>query len=138
MNEVVTDSIFDLVPETHHDLLESTWAAAFVTLDSANRPQTTAVWYLADREDGKLKISLSDARVKFKHIQANPEVDLFFVDPANQFHTLEVRGTATISDDEGLGAKVGAKYDSDITSYDGPGDTRHTVTITPRRVVAYG
>lgn len=138
MNAVVTDSIFDLVPETHHALLESTWAAAFVTLDSTNRPQTTAVWFYADREDGQLKISLSDSRVKFKHIQANPEVDLFFVDPANQFHTLEVRGTASIGDDAGLAAKVGAKYDTDISSFDGPGDTRHAITITPRRVVAYG
>ena len=133
-------SIFDLVPETHHDLLDATWAAALVTLDSQGRPQTTALWYLADREDGQLKISLSDGRVKFKHLQNNPEMDLFIVSPTDQFHTLEVRGTATMVVDEGrvLAGKVGAKYDADLTQFDGPGETRHVVTITPRRIVTNG
>lgn len=130
-------SIFELVPETHHALLDAAWAAALVTLDSTHRPQTTAVWYLADRETGELQISLSDARVKFRHLQGNPEIDFFLVDPANQFHTLEIRGTASIGDDDGLAAKVSAKYDSDVTGFDQPGDVRHAVTITPRRVLAH-
>jgi len=140
LEQVVTANIFELVPDTHHDLLEATWAAALVTLDAQGRPQTTALWYYADREDGQLKISLSDGRLKFKHIQANPEIDLFIVDPANQFHTLEVRGTATIGPDEdrALATKVGAKYDADISNFDGPGETRYAVTITPRRVVTNG
>ena len=133
-------SIFDLVPETHHDLLDATWAAALVTLDSQGRPQTTALWYLADREDGRLKISLSDGRVKFKHLRANPEVGLFVVSPTDQFHTLEVRGTVALELDEGraLAGKVGAKYDADLTNFDGPGETRYAMTLTPRRVVTNG
>ena len=133
-------SIFELVPDTHHDLLEAAWAAALVTLDSQGRPQTTALWFLADREDGELKISLSDGRVKFKHLQANPEVDFFIVSPANQFHTLEVRGTVTLAPDEGrvLAGKVGAKYDADLAGFDGPGESRYVVTLTPRRVVTNG
>lgn len=132
--------IFELVPETHHDLLEAAWAAALVTLDAQGRPQTTAVWYLADHEDGQLKVSLSDSRRKFAHLRANPEVGFFIVDTANQFHTLEVRGTVVIAPDEGgdLAKRVGAKYDSDISSFDEPGDTRYAVTIVPRRVVANG
>jgi PPOX class probable F420-dependent enzyme len=132
--------IFDLVPATHHDLLEAAWASALVTLDAQGRPQTTAVWFLADREDGKLKLSLSDGRKKFEHIRANPEVDFFIVDTANQFRTLEVRGTVTITGDEdkALSSKVGAKYDADVSTFDGPGETRYAVTIEPRRVVANG
>lgn len=132
--------IFELVPATHHDLLEARWAAALVTLDAQGRPQTTAVWYLADHEDGQLKISLSDGRRKFAHLRANPEVGFFIVDTANQFRTLEVRGTAVIAPDEdrALAKKVGAKYDADVASFDQPGDTRYAVTIVPRRVVANG
>jgi len=133
-------SIFELVPESHHDLLDATWAAAFVTLDSDGRPQTTALWYYADREDGLLKISLSDARQKFRNISANPEVDFFVVSPEQQFHTLEVRGTVTIEPDEGraLADKVGQKYGADLKEFDGPGETRYAITITPRRVVTNG
>lgn len=133
-------SIFDLVPETHHDLLDATWAAALVTLDAEGRPQTTALWYLADREDGQLKLSLSDGRLKFKHIQANPEIGLFIISPSDQFHTLEVRGTAAIGSDEdrALAGKVGTKYGADLANFDGPGETRYAVTITPRRIVTNG
>ncbi|MGN6161905.1 MAG: pyridoxamine 5'-phosphate oxidase family protein [Marmoricola sp.] len=131
-------NIKDLVPESHHDLLDAAWATALVTLDSEGRPQTTAVWYLADAEDGQLKSSISDARVKFRHMQANPEVDLFIVDPGNMFHTLEIRATATVTIDEGLvtAGKIGAKYEADLTGYDQPGDQRYTVVFEPRKVVA--
>lgn len=130
--------IRELVPASHHDLLDASWAMGLVTIDSQGRPQTTAVWYLADPEDGLLKTSTSDARVKFKHMQANPEVDVFIVDPANMFHTLEIRGTVTITLDEDgeTMRKIGAKYDADIAAYDQPGDKRYSVVINPRRVVA--
>ena len=133
-------NIKDLVPESHHDLLDAAWATALVTLDGEGRPQTTAVWYLADPEDGQLKTSTSSARVKFRHMQANPEVDLFIVDPANMFRTLEIRATATATLDEGLvtAGKVGAKYQADLTSYDQPGDQRYSVVFDVRKVVANG
>jgi PPOX class probable F420-dependent enzyme len=131
--------IREQVPASHHDLLDAAWAGALVTLDSQGRPQTTAVWYLAD-DDGQLKTSTSDARVKFKHMQANPEVGFFIVDPANMFHTLEIRGTVSITPDEDGSTltKVGAKYGADVTSFDQPGDKRYSVVINPRRVVANG
>ena len=133
-------NIKDLVPESHHDLLDAAWATALVTLDDQGRPQTTAVWYLADPEDGELKTSTSNARVKFRHMQANPEVDLFIVDPANMFRTLEIRATATATLDEGLvtAGKIGAKYNADVTSFDQPGDQRYSVVFDVRKVVANG
>ena len=131
-------AIKELVPETHHDLLDAKWATALVTLDGEGRPQTTAVWYLADDEDGQFKTSLSDGRVKFKHLQANPVVDVFIVDPANQFRTLEIRATAEIKPEDGTAAKVGAKYGANVSDFDGPGETRYAVYFTPRKVVANG
>ena len=133
-------NIKELVPESHHDLLDAAWATALVTLDDQGRPQTTAVWYLADPEDGELKTSTSNARVKFRHMQANPEVDLFIVDPANMFRTLEIRATATATLDEGLvtAGKIGAKYNADVTSFDQPGDQRYSVVFDVRKVVANG
>ncbi|HWU33525.1 MAG TPA: TIGR03618 family F420-dependent PPOX class oxidoreductase [Marmoricola sp.] len=133
-------NIKDLVPESHHDLLDAAWAMALVTIDSKGRPQTTAVWYLADPDDGQFKTSTSDARVKFKHMQANPEVDVFIVDPANMFRSVEIRGTVAITLDEGLvtAGKIGAKYSADVTNFDQPGDQRYSVVIEPRKVVVNG
>lgn len=133
-------NIKDLVPESHHDLLDAAWATALVTIDGQGRPQTTAVWYLADPEDGQLKTSTSDARAKFRHMQTNPEVDLFIVDPANMFRTVEVRATAVITLDEGLvtAERIGAKYNADVRSFDQPGDQRYSVVFEPRKVVVNG
>ncbi|GAB2968181.1 pyridoxamine 5'-phosphate oxidase family protein [Nocardioides montaniterrae] len=132
--------IRELVPASHHDLLDATWATALVTLDAQGRPHTTAVWYLADPEDGQLKISLSDARVKYKHLLANPDLGLLIVDPANQFRTIEVRGTGELTLDEGnvTAGKVGVKYNADVSNFDQPGDTRYTLVVQPRKVIANG
>ena len=132
--------IKDLVPESHHDLLDLVWAASLVTLDGEGRPQTTAVWYLADPEDGNLKVSVSDSRVKFHHMRANPEVDLFIVDPANMFRTVEIRATAvlTLDEDRTTMDRVGAKYHADITNFDEPGDQRYSLVFEPRKVVVNG
>lgn len=133
-------NIKDLVPASHHDLLDATWAAALVTIDGQGRPQTTAVWYLADPEDGQLKTSTTDVRAKTKHMLANPEVDLMIIDPTNMFRTIEVRATVAITPDEGLvtAGKVGAKYNSDLTTFDQPGDKRVEVLFKPRKVVVNG
>ncbi len=131
--------IRELVPDSHHDLLDAAWATALVTLDGQGRPQTTAVWYLAD-EDGVFKTSISDARVKFRHLVSNPEVDALIIDPTNQFRTIEIRATATLTPDpEGaVLRKIGAKYDADVATFDQPGDKRYVVSFEPRRVVVNG
>lgn len=133
-------NIKDLVPDSHHDLLDATWAAALVTIDDQGRPQTTAVWYLADPDDGQFKTSTTDGRAKTKHMLANPDVDLFIVDPANMFRTVEIRATAVVTPDEGrvIAGRVGAKYNADLANFDGPNDKRVTVVFEPRKVVVNG
>lgn len=133
-------SIKDSVPGTHHDLLDAAGVTAFVTIDPKGRPQTTAVWYLVD-EDGELKTSVDGSRQKFKNASANPAISFFFVDPANPFRTLEIRGTAEIEKDgegfpflERLVKKYGTTSDYILST----GRDRHVLTIKPWRVVANG
>jgi len=132
-------SIKDQVPESHHDLLDAPGTAAFVTIDAKGRPQTTAVWYLVD-EDGVLKTSVTDLRQKYKNISGNPEVDFFFIDPANPFHTLEVRGTAELIADPDFEFvhRITAKYDASADDIIALGGVRYTVVVTPRRIVTNG
>lgn len=133
-------SIKDAVPASHHDLLDAAGVASFVTVDAQGRPQTTAIWYLVD-EDGELKTSLDASRQKFKNAAANPAVSFFFIDPANPFRTLEIRGTATIEKDgegfpflERLVAKYGTTSDYILST----GRDRHVITVEPWRVVVNG
>ncbi|HRE02334.1 MAG TPA: PPOX class F420-dependent oxidoreductase [Ilumatobacteraceae bacterium] len=126
-------------PASHLDLLQTPPVVALSTITPKGAIQTTAVWYLLD-DDGELRVSLSDGRRKFHHLRANPTVNVFVVDPANPFRTLEIRGTAEIAPDSdgALRDKVGRKYGADLTAFDQPGETRWAITIRPDRVIPNG
>jgi PPOX class probable F420-dependent enzyme len=126
-------------PDSHLDLLKAPATAALTTLLPDGSPHTTAVWYLLDG-DGQLKISLATDRKKYDNIVARPHVNLFFLDPANPFRTLEVRATAEIAPDLDFvfRNKVGEHYGTDVSTFDKPNAVRVVVTLHPTKVVANG
>jgi PPOX class probable F420-dependent enzyme len=122
-------------PDSHRDLLEAKFAT-LATLGKDGGPQLTEVWFLF--EDGEVKTSLNDSRLKTKNLAARPQCSLFILDLANPFRYLDVRGTARIEpdDDYAFAKRLGAKYDADLSEHDGPGDKRVVVTIDPTNVFA--
>lgn len=122
-------------PPQFHDLLEAQFAT-LATIGNDGGPQLTEVWFLF--EDGKVKISLNDSRLKTKNLRARPRCSLFILDLANPFRYVDVRGTATFEDDDGyeFAGRVGAKYGADLKEHDGPDDRRVVVTIEPTNVFA--
>jgi len=126
------------IPESFTEALSKPGVAVLTTLSPSGAPQSTVLWFLL--EDGKIALSLNEARQKFKNIQKDPRVSFLFVDPANPFRTLEIRGTAVISEDEGYAFrdKVGAHYGADVTSFDAPGTKRYRVDIEESKVVSFG
>ncbi|HEX3360102.1 MAG TPA: PPOX class F420-dependent oxidoreductase [Solirubrobacterales bacterium] len=122
-------------PDSHRDLLEAKFAT-LATLGKDGGPQLTEVWFLF--EDGKLKTSLNDSRLKTKNLVARPWCSLFILDLANPFRYLDVRGTAKVEpdDDYAFAARLGAKYGADVRDHDGPGEKRVVVTIEPTNVFA--
>ena len=126
-------------PESHKDLLDKPGFAAFTAVTPSGQLQSTAVWYLLD-DDGKLKITSTGARKKVRNLEADPRVTMLFIDADNPYRTLEVRGTATVTLDEGLvlQTKIGVKYDDDAASHDAPGTVRYVITIEPETVNTFG
>lgn len=122
-------------PDTHRDLLDAQFAT-LATIGKDGGPQLTEVWFLF--EDGEVKVSLNDSRLKTKNLMARPKCSLFILDLANPFRFLDVRGTARIEpdDDYAFAKRVGAKYGADLSEHDGPGDKRVVVTIDPTNVFA--
>jgi PPOX class probable F420-dependent enzyme len=123
-------------PDSHRDLLDARFAT-LATLGKNGGPQLTEVWFLF--EDGKVKTSLNDSRLKTKNLRARPQCSLFILDLANPFRYLDVRGTATIEpdDDYEFAERLGAKYDgADLREHDRPGEGRVVVTIEPTNVFA--
>jgi PPOX class probable F420-dependent enzyme len=123
-------------PDTHRDLLDAQFAT-LATLGKDGGPQLTEVWFLF--EDGKVKTSLNDSRLKTKNLVARPQCSLFILDLANPFRYVDVRGTAAVEpdDDYAFAARLGAKYGgADVRDHDGPGELRVVVTIEPTNVFA--
>jgi PPOX class probable F420-dependent enzyme len=123
-------------PDSHRDLLDARFAT-LATLGKDGGPQLTEVWFLF--EDGKVKTSLNDSRLKTKNLVARPQCSLFILDLANPFRYIDVRGTARVEpdDDYAFAARLGAKYGgADVRDHDGPGELRVVVTIEPTNVFA--
>jgi PPOX class probable F420-dependent enzyme len=122
-------------PDSHRDLLDARFAT-LATLGKDGGPQLTEVWFLF--EDGEVKISLNDSRLKTRNLAARPRCSLFILDLANPFRYLDVRGAARIEpdDDYAFAKRVGVKYDADLSDHDGPDDKRVVVTIEPTNVFA--
>ncbi|HEX4307330.1 MAG TPA: PPOX class F420-dependent oxidoreductase [Solirubrobacterales bacterium] len=122
-------------PDSHRDLLDAKFAT-LATLGKDGGPQLTEVWFLF--EDGEVKVSLNDSRLKTRHLVARPQCSLFILDLENPFRYVDVRGTARIEpdDDYAFADRVGAKYGADLREHDGPDDKRVAVTIEPTNVFA--
>jgi PPOX class probable F420-dependent enzyme len=122
-------------PESHKDLLDGQ-VASLATVGRDGFPQVTEVWFLHD--DGELKLSLNDSRLKTRNLQREPRSSLLLLDLQNPYRYLEVRGNARIEadDDYAFARKVGAKYDADLKVHDHPGESRVVVTIEPVNVYA--
>ena len=122
-------------PDSHRDLLDAQFAT-LATLGKDGGPQLTEVWFLF--EEGEVKISLNDSRLKTKNLVARPQCSLFILDLTNPFRYLDLRGTARIEpdDDYAFAERVGAKYGADLREHDGPDDKRVVVTIEPTNVFA--
>lgn len=123
-------------PDSHRDLLDAQ-VATFATIDGNGLPQLTELWFLHD--DGELKLSLNDSRLKTRNLQKRPQCSLLILDLQNPYRYLEVRGNAKVQpdDDYAFARKFGAKYGgADLSVHDKPGESRVVVTIEPANVYA--
>ena len=119
-------------PDTHRDLLDAP-VATLATIDGQGFPQLTEVWFLYD-DDGELRISLNDSRLKTRNLTKRPQCSLFILDLANPYRYLDLRGrpgsspTTTTRSLDRFGAKYGG---ADLRDHDGPGEQRVAVTVEP-------
>lgn len=127
------------IPETHRDLLENNQIVMLATIGPHGEPQVTALWFLY--EDGKVKMSINEYRQKLKNLRRDPRASALFVDPANPYKTLEIRGTVEIEPDSEyvFASRVGAKYGgTDMREMDKPGEMRSMVTLISEKVHTFG
>ncbi len=128
----------DSVPASHHDLVTAA-TVALSTLNDDGSIQTTAVWMMLD-DDGLLRTSLSKNRKKYQNMLARPTATIFSLSPSNPFHTLEVRATVEIADDDAertFMAKLVGTYGQSLESMaEQAQEERAVITFRPTRIRA--
>ncbi len=128
------------IPASHRDLLDNNQIDIVATVGPDGVPQVTAAWFLAEA-DGTIRMSLNEARQKVKNLKRHPESTIFFVDPANPYRTLEIRGRAEIEPDPDytFADRISAKYGgADLRAMDKPGESRTAVTFALNKVNTFG
>ncbi|WP_433212676.1 PPOX class F420-dependent oxidoreductase [Microtetraspora malaysiensis] len=109
------------------------------TLNPDGGPQTSAVWVGIDGED--VVISSQASRRKVLNLQRDPRASLSVVDRSDPERYVEVRGVATVTEDEGrrLAVELAEKYAGPGAGEEylrlPPEDVRVEIRITPKRVV---
>jgi PPOX class probable F420-dependent enzyme len=99
----LTDSVRRLLDEPNH--------AVLATINADGSPQTSLVW--VGREGDEVVISSAAGRRKDRNIRRDPRVSLSVWDGADAEVYAEIRGTATVTEDEGraLAIALGEKYE---------------------------
>ena len=127
------------IPDSHLDLVQNGQVVILATNSGNDYPQVTAVWFALD-DDGVIGTSLNRARQKTRNLIADPHATLFFIDPANPYRTLEIRADAEVLDDADYAhaARVNAKYGSNLSDMDQPGESRVWVRYHPVKINTFG
>ena len=131
----------DVIPATHADLLASTTLAHVATIGPDGEPQTSPVWF--DWDGTFLRFAqVSGFQQKVRNVRREPRVALSFVDPANPYRYLEVRGRVERIDPDPDWAFINAmarKYlGVDAYPWGKPGDEWVVVVIRPERTTQMG
>jgi PPOX class probable F420-dependent enzyme len=118
------------------ELLAQPLLAWVTTLTKDGAPHTTGVWIDVDGDE--VVFNTAVGRVKERHLRADPRISVALHDPANQWHTLSVTGTAQLVTD-GADAHIDAmakKYlGKDTYPFRAPGEQRVIVRVTPQKVL---
>lgn len=125
--------------ESAREILDAPNPAILATVHPDGSPQTSVVWVARDGDE--LLISSQAGRRKDKNVRHEPRVSLSVYDRNEPLQYIEVRGTATVTED--AGRKVAAAL---AEQYEGAGAgeeylelpaevVRIVIRITPERVV---
>ncbi|MFE6226423.1 MULTISPECIES: PPOX class F420-dependent oxidoreductase [unclassified Streptomyces] len=115
------------LPDRVRALLDDVNPAVLATVQPDGSPQTSVVWVGRDGDD--LLISSQDGRRKVKNVRADARVSLTVHDRRDPLVYAEIRGTATVAEDEGRKLAVAL-----AEAYEGEGAGQEYLDLPPERV----
>jgi PPOX class probable F420-dependent enzyme len=117
-------------------ILEGTNYVTVATLEPDGQAQLSPVWAHPDGDD--VVFATVAGRRKHRNLVRDPRVTLSVFDMDDPYAYVEIRGTATMTEEGGreLIDAMSLKYRG-VTPYgfDGPDDVRILVRVTPERII---
>lgn len=109
-------------------------AAVLATNGPGGKPQMTAIWFVI--EDEQFCITATDRTQKVKNLLRDPNCGVLIFHPDSVGYFIEIRGTATLTDDNDMtfAQRVGIKYDADMSGYQTDDANRYKIAITPTKI----
>jgi PPOX class probable F420-dependent enzyme len=128
------------LPDQAKEWIDEPEFATIATVLPDGQPHLSVVWVARDGDE--LLVSTVKGRRKHLNIERDPKVTLLIYPKGNPYSYVEVRGTATMTENGGreLIDRLAKKY-RDLDRYpwdDGTDNVRVVVRITPRKIVFHG
>jgi PPOX class probable F420-dependent enzyme len=130
----------NVIPQSHHDILEQPAIAHLASLGPRGEPQSHPVWFLWD--EGKVKISTTTERQKFANIDRDRRVSVSILDSEDPYRYVEIRGRVVEIDedpDEDFIDRLAQRYiDADEYPNKQPGAERVVIHLEPEHAATMG
>jgi len=123
--------------ETTKDLLDGKNFATVATLNADGSPQTSVMWVARDGDT--VLFSTTTARLKARNMARDPRVSISIFATENPYRTVEIRGTAELSEDPGRTVQraISHKYLGQDPPAEPAEVVRVVVRVTPERIVEF-
>jgi PPOX class probable F420-dependent enzyme len=111
--------------------------AVLATVNPDGSPQTSPMWI--DRDGDDVLFCTVAGRQKDRNLRRDPRVSITIFDLADPESYAEIRGTATITEEDAFAFddKLSWKYDGKPKDPDPAGFVRVIVRVTPTKVTGY-
>jgi PPOX class probable F420-dependent enzyme len=111
--------------------------ATVATVRPDGAPQSSVVW--VKRDGDTVLFSTTERRQKTRNITADPRVSISIFDLANPYDSVEIRGVAELTVDEGrrLPHELSHKYLGEDPPNAEPDEVRMIVRVTPAKVIHF-
>lgn len=109
------------------EIIDGPNPAVLATVNADGSPQTSVVWVGRDGDD--LLISTAAGRRKDVNLRRDPRASLSVIDKDDPQRYVEIRGTATVTEDVGRRLAVALAED-----YEGPGAGQEFLDLPPEVV----
>ena len=121
--------------ELARQLLDGNVFVVLGTVSPDGSPQSSVIWAKRDGDD--VLFSTIRGRRKTRNMERDPRVTLCAYDPVDPYRYVEIRGSATLTEDGGpeLIQELSLRYDGVRFTELDPANVRVVCRVTPARVI---